>query len=110
VARPDYVLHDRLSRVTAEPSVGAAVTTVPRAKLARHVAPQVILFGEAAPALATVRGLVAADMRVVKVAVTVVAAVMVTVQGAVPEQAPLQPANLAKDAGVAVRVTTVPLA
>jgi len=46
----------------------------------------------------------------VKVAVTAVAAVSVTVQGAVPVQVPpLQPVNTEVGLGVAVSVTTVPL-
>ena len=45
-----------------------------------------------------------------KVAVITVAALSVTVQGAVPEQArPLQPVKTDPAAGVAVSVTTVPL-
>ena len=47
---------------------------------------------------------------VLKVAVTVVAALTVTVHGLVPEQPPpLQPANVDPPAAVAVSVTTVPL-
>ena len=42
------------------------------------------------------------------VAVTVVAALTVTVQVPVPEHAPLQPANVEPPAGVAVRVSAVP--
>src|SRR5207244_1467146 len=46
-----------------------------------------------------------------KVAVTVVAVVRVTVQGPVPVQPPpLQPVKTDQASGVAVRVTTVPLA
>ena len=45
----------------------------------------------------------------VKVAVTDVAAVRVTVQGPVPVQAPLQPVKTDPADGVAVSVTTVPL-
>ena len=57
------------------------------------------------PALETVSARVG-----VKVAVTTVAALSVTVQGAVPEQAPpLQPVKTEVGLGVAVSVTTVPL-
>ena len=57
------------------------------------------------PALLTVRGKVW-----IKVAVTVVAAVKVTVQEPVPVQAPpLHPLKMASVAGVAVSVTSVPL-
>ena len=44
----------------------------------------------------------------VKVAATLWAALMVTVQIPVPVQAPLQPANLEPAAGVGVNVTLVP--
>jgi hypothetical protein len=44
-----------------------------------------------------------------KVAVTDWLAFMVTEQAAMPVQAPLQPANVEPEAGVAVRLTTVPL-
>ena len=45
----------------------------------------------------------------VNVAVTVVAAVRVTVQGPMPVQVPLQPVKTEPGAGVAVSVTSVPL-
>jgi len=58
------------------------------------------------PVLLTVRENVCA----LKVAVTVVAAFMVTVQLPVPEQPPpLQPEKVEPPAGLAVRVTAVPL-
>ena len=44
-----------------------------------------------------------------KVAVTAVFAVIVTVQAAVPVQAPDHPANVEPEAGVAVRVTCDPV-
>ena len=44
----------------------------------------------------------------VKVAVAETLAFMVTLQPAVPEQAPLQPAKLEPAAAAAVRVTAVP--
>src|SRR5207245_6842887 len=100
--------------VKAEPLAGLAVrvTTVPLAKLAVHVAPQVIPAGllvtvpAPVPALATLSGSVAA-----KVAVTVVAAESVIVHVPVPEQPPpLQPVKAEPAAGLALRVTTVPLA
>src|SRR5437867_1194939 len=88
------------------------VTTVPLAKLAVHVAPQVIPAGllvtvpEPVPALATVSTKVGA-----KVAVTVIAAESVIVHAPVPLQPPpLQPVKVEPAAGMALRVTTVPLA
>ena len=44
-----------------------------------------------------------------KLAVTDFAALMVTVQGAVPVQAPDQPANVDPEFGVAVSATTFPV-
>lgn len=44
-----------------------------------------------------------------KVAVTLFAALMLTTQLPVPEQAPPQPVKVEPEAGVAVRVTEVPL-
>ena len=59
------------------------------------------------PALLTVRAKVGTS----NVAVTVVAADIVTVQELAPEQPPpLQPVKIEPDAGVAVSVTAVPLA
>src|SRR5207245_8323873 len=98
---------------TVEPAAGAAVsvTAVPLAKLAVHVAPQVIPAGELVtvplpvPALLTV----SAKLGRLKVAVTVVAAEIVTVQTPVPEQPPpLQPLKVEPAAGAAVSVSAVP--
>ena len=103
-----------LQPVKVEPVAGAAVrvTAVPLGKLAEQLVPQLIPAGELVtvplpgPAVATVR----AKVWRVKVAVTVVAAEMVTVQEPVPEQPPpLQPEKVEPVAGVAVRVTAVPL-
>jgi len=104
-----------LQPVKVEPAAGAAVsvTAVPLAKLAVHVAPQVIPTGELVtvplpvPALLTV----SAKLGRLKVAVTVVAAESVSTQAPVPEHPPpLQPLKVEPAAGVAVSVTTVPLA
>src|SRR2546428_2454428 len=103
-----------LQPVKAEPAAGLALrgTTLPLAKLADQVAPHVIPAGllvtvpAPVPALETVSANVGA-----KVAVTVVAAESVIGHVPVPEQPPpLQPVKVEPPAGVAVRVTTVPLA
>src|SRR3989454_9468469 len=102
-----------LQPTNTEPPSGAAVTvtTVPAAKLAEQIAPQVTPAGvlvtvpAPAPAVATVR--TTADA---KVAVTVVAAETVTTHGAVPlHPPPLHPTNSEPPSGAAVSVTTVPL-
>src|SRR5439155_14989 len=103
-----------LQPLKVEPAAGAAVsvTAVPLVKLAAQVAPQVMPAGllvtvpAPAPALETV-----STRAGVKVAVTVVAAEIVTVQAPVPEQPPpLQPVKVEPAAGAAVSVTAVPLA
>ncbi len=106
-----------LQPAKSEPAVGVAfrVTTVPLVKVAEQVPPQLMPPGALVtvplplPALATVSVNVAGGA-VLKVAVTAVFAVTVTVQVPVPLQPPpLQPAKSEPGAGVAVRVTTVPL-
>src|SRR5207247_4051350 len=103
-----------LQPLKVEPAAGVAVsvTTVPLAKLAEQVAPQLIPAGALVtvplpvPALLTV----SAKLGRAKVAVTVVAAKTVTVQAPVPEQPPpLQPLKVEPAAAVAVSVTAVPL-
>src|SRR5437867_7480032 len=101
-----------LQPVKTDPVAGVAVsvTTVPLTKLAVQMEPQsippgVLVTAPAAPALKTVTAKTG-----VKVAVTAVAAVSVTMQGPVPVQVPpLQPVKTDPAAGVAVSVTTVPL-
>src|SRR5438128_1721959 len=101
-------------RVTVQaPGAAVSVTAVPLAKLAAQVAPQVIPPGELVtvplpvPALLTV----SAKLGRLNVAVTVVAALKVTVQAPVPEQPPpLQPVKIEPATGAAVRVTGVPVA
>jgi hypothetical protein len=101
------------ANVEPESGVAAKFTTVPLAKLAEHVVPQEIPEGVLVtapvpvPLLDTVR--VKGPALAVKVAPTDLAASMVTVQAPVPVQAPLQPANVEPESGVAVRFTTVPL-
>src|SRR5439155_3628020 len=103
-----------LQPVKVEPAAGAAVsvTAVPLVKLAAQVAPQLIPAGALVmvplpvPALLTV----SAKAGSVNVAVTVVAAEMVTVQVLAPAQPPpVQPAKEEPAADAAVRVTAVPL-
>src|SRR5205823_13880690 len=89
-----------------------SVMVVPLVKLAEQVTPQLIPAGELVtvplpvPALLTV----SAKLGRLKVAVTVVAAMTVTVQAPVPEHPPpLQPVKVEPAAAVAVSVTAVPL-
>ncbi len=98
-----------------EPATGAAVkvTAVPLANAAAHVVPHARPAGALVtvplptPALLTVS---VKDCRA-KVAVTVCAALIVTVQVPVPEQPPpLQPEKVEPAAGTAVKVTELPLA
>src|SRR2546425_7020 len=99
--------------VKVEPAADAAVrvTAVPVVKAAEQVAPHEMPAGALvtvplpAPDLVTVR----AKDDWMKVAVTEVAAVIVTVHVPVPVQPPpLQPVKVEPAAGAAVRVTTVP--
>src|SRR6058998_576540 len=104
-----------LQPVKVEPAAGAAVsvTAVPLAKLAAQVAPQVMPAGLLVTVPAPVPALETVSVKVcrVKVAVTVVAALRVTVQAPGPEQPPpLQPVKVEPAAGAAVSVTAVPLA
>jgi hypothetical protein len=102
--------------VKVDPSEAVAVNVigVPLAKLAEHVAPQLIPAGvlltvpAPVPALVTVR--VKLLVVVLKVAVTPSAALMVTEHVPVPVQpAPLHPANVDPLAAAAVSTTTCPL-
>jgi hypothetical protein len=101
-----------LQPANIDPQAGVAVscTTDPVMKLALQVAPQLIPLGLLitvpfpAPAFVTVKtnpGL--------KVATTALSIVIGTRQVAVPEQAPLQPANAAPETGVAVSCTKAQL-
>src|SRR5207245_6402523 len=97
-----------------EPAAGAAVgvTAVPLAKLAAQVAPQVMPAGLLVTVPAPVPALETVSVKVgrAKVAVTVVAALRVTVQAPVPEQPPpVQPVKVEPAAALAVSVTAVPL-
>jgi hypothetical protein len=106
-----------LQPLKAEPLSGVAesVTVAPELKLALQVAPQLMPAGLLltvplpVPALLTVRVKVLGGA-VLKVALTDLAASIVTVQLPVPLQAPPHPANTEPEAGVGVRVTEVPWA
>jgi hypothetical protein len=101
------------AKVEPESGVAAKLTTVPLAKLAEHVVPQEVPEGVLvtvpvpSPLLDTVR--VKGPAFVLKFAPTDFAASMVTLQAPVPVQAPLQPANVEPESGVAVKFTTEPL-
>jgi len=110
-------LHELPQPLKLAPLAGLAVrlTTVPVAKLPVHVpllqlSPAGLLVTVPLPLTTTTRLVVPVDVLVVKVAVTLVAAFSVTVQLPVPLQAPPQPLKLAPLAGLAVRLTTVPVA
>ena len=102
-----------LQPVKVNPAAGVAVkvTTVPVVKEVEQVAPQEIPAGElvTVPLLVPAMVTVSAKEACMKVAVTEVAAFIVTEHVAVPEQPPpLQPVKVDPAAGVAVKVTTVP--
>src|SRR5438034_1620572 len=101
-----------LQPLKVEPAAGAAVsvTAVPLAKLAAQVAPQVMPAGLLVTVPAPVPALETVSVKVcrVKVAVTMVAALRVTVQAPGPEQPPpLQPLKVEPAAGAAASVTAV---
>src|SRR5438046_7659741 len=94
------------------PGVAVSTTTAPLAKLAVQLAPQLMSPGMlvTVPVPSPLRPMVSVKVGA-KVAVTVVAADIVTVQGPVPVQPPpLQPRKTELAPGVAVSTTTVPLA
>ncbi len=109
-------LHAPLQPEKVEPvaGVGVNVTTVPWAKFALQVIPQLMPAGELATKPAPVPIMLTLSMNIVggamelKVAVTLAAAFIVTVHEPVPLQAPLQPARVDPLLAVGVSVTTVP--
>ena len=105
-----------LQPVNVEPVAGVAVkvTDVPLANEAAHVAPQEIPVGALLTVPLPVPDLVMVNEKdvgnSVNVAVTELAALTVTTQVPVPVQLPpVQPVKVEPVAGVAVRVTAVPL-
>ena len=90
------------------PATAVRVTTVPGAIVAVQTGPQSIPTGaldtlpSPVPVFAT--EISTGGGTLLKVATTVVARLIVTVQGAVPLQAPLQPAKVESTAAVAVSV------
>jgi len=103
-----------LQPAKVEPAAGAAVrvTRVPVVKEVEQVVPQLMPAGELVTVPPPAPDLDAASAKdcCMKAAVTEVAAVIVTVQEAVPVQPPpLQPVKVEPAAGAAVRVTTVPV-
>ena len=104
-----------LQPVKVEPAAGVAVKVivVPFAYAAMQVAPQEIPAGllVTVPIPGPVLLTVSVEACRAKVAVTLVAALSVTVQVPVPEQPPpLQPVKVEPAVGAAVNVTAVPLA
>src|SRR5438034_679532 len=104
-----------LQPLKIEPAAGVAVsvTAVPLAKLAAQVAPQVMPAGALVTVPVPVPAVLTVSARLgrLKAAVTVVAAESVIMHEPVPEHPPpLQPVKVEPAAGVAVSVTTVPLA
>jgi hypothetical protein len=109
--------------VAVEEGMAVKVTSVPLLNDAEHVAPQLIPAGELVtvpgpkPERSAVStnvevggGVVEVELLRAKSALTVRAALMLTVQVPVPEQPPpLQPVNVAVEEGMAVKVTSVPL-
>jgi hypothetical protein len=102
---------DQPAKVEVPLGLAVKVTTVPVAKLAAQVAPQLmpardeVTVPSPEPALLTVRSYGIH----VKLAVTDLAASTVTVQDPAPAHAPGQPAKVEVPSGAAARVTAVPV-
>jgi len=102
-----------LQPANVEPEAAAAVrvTEVPLLKFAVQVLGQLMPLGLLVTVPLPVPASVTVNAKVTKlnVAVTDLAALIVTVHVPVPVQAPLQPANVEPEAAAAVRVTEAPL-
>ena len=114
VQEPVPVQPPPLQPENVEPAAGTAVkvTAVPLVKPVEQVVPQEMPAGALTTLPLPVPDCVTVSAKddCTKLAVTAVAALIVTVQGPVPVQLPpLQPKNVEPAAGVAVRVTAVPL-
>src|SRR4029077_3848686 len=100
------------AKVDPEPEVAVRLTEVPPLKFAVHALGQLMPAGTLVtvpvpvPATVTINGKGVEET--LKVAVTDLAAVMETEHAPTPEQAPLHPAKVDPEPGVAVRMTEVP--
>src|SRR5262249_33323674 len=109
--QPSLPVQAPVQLVKAEPAAGVAVkvTMVLLLNENEHVPPQLIPAGALVtappppPTLFTVR----TKVGTVKLAVTVLPALIVTTQDPVPAQAPLQPVKMEPVAAVALSVTTM---
>jgi hypothetical protein len=107
--------HGAPQPVKVEPAAGVAINVicVPLAKLAEHAAPQLIPAGALVTVPVPVPAFVTVKVKLpalgANVAVTPIAIEVVTTQVPVPEQGAPQPVNVEPAAGVAVKVTCVPL-
>jgi hypothetical protein len=101
------------AKVDPELGVAVRVNEVPLLKFAVHALGQLMPAGTLVtvpvpvPATVTINGKGVEET--LKVAVTDLAAVMETEQAPTPEQAPLHPAKVDPEPGMAVRMTVVPL-
>jgi hypothetical protein len=108
-----FPLHapDQPVNVDVPPGAAVSVTTVPLAKLKEHVGPQLIPEGDEVtvpspvPVLATFNPF----WTTLKLAVTELAAFMVTVHGPIPLHAPVHPVNVDAPSAAGVRVTMAPV-
>jgi hypothetical protein len=102
---------DQPMNVDVPPGAAVSVTTVPLAKLKEHVGPQLIPEGDEVtvpspvPVLATFNPF----WTTLKLAVTELAAFMVTVHGPIPLHAPVHPVNVDAPSAAGVRVTMAPV-
>ena len=96
------------SVVAAELGVAVNVMLVPVATVSVQSTPQVMPVPVTVPAPLPIFETVSVKVSSVNVAVTLRPPVIVSMQGEVPVQAPLQPVNVEPVAGVAINVSGVP--